>query len=238
MNKSIIKKFSDFKTRHNLSNEIIANMISEYANSDLCFARTYFKEKYGISTNVFYKARDFAVIFWLIDNRTCQKVRNKAAANYRSNNVQHTAKNCLAHFDELLQKRKEVISSFSDNEIRDIGYKYISGVTVSKIAIAYDVGEYVINHLIAKGIVELIFDKITVIEIQKQVGPALNDILKKREKNKQILLECFSLQIEALKRKLNCYNAYVRFSTDVPSKDILEKELSDTIKMYNKALQL
>lgn len=238
MSKCIIKKFSDFKSRNNLSNETIAKMISEYANSDLCFARTHFKEKYGISTHVFYKARDFAVIFGLVDSKTCQKVRDKAAANYSSNNVQNTARDCLAHFNELLQKRKEVISTFSDNEIRDIGFKYVSGITVSKIAVAYDVGECIINHLITKGIVELIFNKSIVIGIQKNMGAQLDRILEKRENNKKALLGCFATEIESLKRKLNCYNAYVRFSTDIPSKDILEKKLSDTIKMYNEALQL
>lgn len=238
MNKSIIKKFLDFKIRHNLSNEIIAKMISEYANSDSSFARTHFSEKYDISTHTFYKARDFAIIFWLVDNQTCQKVRNKAAKNYSSNNVQHTSRESLAHFEYLLEQRRDVINSFSDNEIRAIGFKYINGISVDNIAIAYDVGAGIINTLISKGIIEFIFDISIVKAIQKRIGPRLDSILEKRENNKKVLLYCLNLQIESLKQKINCYKVYSRIMENVPSKDILEKELSDTIKMYNKALQL
>lgn len=238
MKKSMIQKFLDFKNRHNLSNAIITKMITEYANSDLEKARTYFAEKYRISVSVFYKCRDFAVIFGLVDNATCKKLRNKTATNYSMNNSKSTARASLMHFEELLKERKEVFNGFSENEIKDIGQKYIEGVSVQKIAICYDVGEYAIKYLLGKGVVELILDGDTVKRISAMLGVSVNEILQKREKNKKALVECLMAEINFLNQQIKCYDAYMRIAKDKQSKEDLQKKLSETKVMYQKALQL
>lgn len=238
MEKSIEKKFLDFKKRHNLSNQIIIKMITEYATSNLEFARTYFSDKYGISIHTFYKARDYAVIFGLVDNEICRRLREKTAANYKQNNTKNTARASLLHFYDLTKEREKIIDGFSENEIRDIGLKYFCGISVEKIAICYDVGEYVIRSLLSKGIIELIFDREIVDGIYARVGPRLNGILQKRENNKQALLECMKLEIQYLTQRLKCNEAYLKFSKDDLSEEDVKRKLSDVTEMYEKALQL
>lgn len=238
MKKTLQQKFIDFKNRHNLSNEKITKMITEYANSSLEFARTYFSEQYGISIHVFYKARDYAVIFGLIDNETCRKLRIKTAENYKSNNVQNTSRASLNHFYKLTEERQKYFSGFSENEILDMGNKYVEGVGVKKIAIAYDTGEYTVRYLLSKGVVELIFDGDTVKAITQMLGPKIYGILQKRETNKRALLDCLLLEIKFLTQQTKCYDAYIRLSKESFSKEDVEKRLSDVTEMYNKALQL
>lgn len=238
MKKSIEQKFIDFKKRHKLSNAIITKMITEYANSDLEFARTYFSEQYGISIHVFYKARDYAVIFGLIGNETCKNLRIKTAENYKNNNEKSTPRASLNHFYKLTEERQKYFDSFSENEIRDMGSKYVAGVSVNKIAIAYDTGEYTVKYLLSKGVVELIFDGTTVKKMVNMLGPKINGILKKRETNKRELLNCLLLEIKFLTQQIKCYKAYIKFSGNPLSKEDVEKRLSDVMEMYNKALQL
>ena len=93
--KSIYKQFLDFKKRHNLSNELISKIANEYANSDLELARTHFSEKYGISQHTFYKARDFAIVFCLVDKKTFYQIRQKSTTNYKNNNEKNSAARAL-----------------------------------------------------------------------------------------------------------------------------------------------
>lgn len=236
--KSIEKRFSDFKLRNGLSNEIIAKMVREYANSSNDFARTYFKEKYHISEKTFYKSRDYAVIFCLVDEKICDKLKKKAAANYRKNNSNDSAVACLNHFRGLLEERKRYLESFSDDKIREIGAKYVEKVQVSKIAIMYETGEYAIKWLLKKGIIDLIFDSSTVKMIHDIVGTPLDQILQKREINKNLILKCIQHEIATLQLKIQGYHLYYRNATDKPSLKSLEQELSEAIKMYNETRQL
>jgi len=237
MKKSIEKKFLDFKNRNSLSNEIITKMITEYANSSLEFARSYFANEYGISHHVFYKARDYAVILGFVDNEICKKLCIKTATNCKNNNTQSSNRASLSHFNELMNERQRFLSRFSEKDIQDIGYKYISGVSVKKIAIAYDIGEYTIRCLLRKGVVELIYDGDIVKILVSMLGSKMDAILEKREKNKQILLECLALEIKCLKQRLKCNAAYNRISHKTMSNDDVSKQLSSVMEMYNKALK-
>lgn len=236
--KNIYKKFSAFKIRHNLSNECIAQIAIEYANSDLELARTHFSEKYGISEYVFYKARDYAIIFCLVDNNTYQKIRDKSSTNYRSNNDKNSAASSIAHFDELLAQRNQFLNEFTQKEIIEIGRKYVDGVTLKNIAIAYETGEFAIKKLLNKGIISLIFDSYIVDQIKLIVGEGLNTALKKREANKKALINCLEHQIFFLKSQISCYNLYFRNIEIKPDLKCLETELENVTKMYNETLKL
>ena len=236
--KSIYEKFLDFKSRHKLSNEKIAQIATEYANSSFDFARSYFCSKHEISEHVFYKIRDFAIIFCLVDNDTAKRIQQKSSANYQSNNDKNSAASSIAHFDELIVKRQEFLDGFSKNEILDIAHKYVEGASVKNIALCYDTGEYAIKKLLKKGIVELIFDSTTVSQIHAIVGDSLNETLKKRETNKQNLLYCLKHQISFLKLQTVCYDLYFRNSQSKPSMECLKEELQNAIKMYKETLRL
>ena len=177
MSKNIVKQFASFKTRHCLSDEIISKMVTEYANSEPDFARSYFSEKYNISKSIFYQARDFAIIFCLVDGETCKKVKRKTVANYKRNNPKNRTNGSISHFSKLCVKRQDLLNSFSDTEIRNIAFKYQEGISVKNIALAYGLGEYGIKLLLKKGIILLIVDGETTKSIHLMLGNKLNKIL-------------------------------------------------------------
>lgn len=238
MAKNIYDKFSDFKIRHNLSNELICKITTEYANSKIDFARTHFTDKYKITEHVFYKARDYAVIFCLVDVETCNRLKNKAATNYSKNNDKNSAVASFAHFESLLVQRQDFLDSFSINEIKSIADKYVEGVSVERIAKAYETGPFAIKYLLKKGIVQLIVDSNTVKQIQIIVGNGLNKILQLREVNKKHLLNCIQYEISFLDSQIKCYDLYFRNSKDKPNLENLKEKRLNAIKMYNETLQL
>lgn len=236
--KSIYDKFLDFKKRNRLSNSLITKITKEYANSDLEFARSHFSEKYKISEYVFYKARDYAVIFCLVNNEICKKLRTKSATNYSRNNDKNSAVGSLAHFDYLLVERQDFLNGFSNKEILDIAHKYVEGTSVKDIAIAYDTGEFAIKKLLEKGIVELIFDSNIVGKISNIVGQGLDKTLQKRKENKKALLLCIKHEISFLTAQITCYHLYFRNCETKPDLESLNQKLKNAIKMYNETLRL
>lgn len=238
MARNIYDKFSDFKIRHNLSNELICKITTEYANSKIDFARTYFTDKYKITEHVFYKARDYAVIFCLVDVETCNRLKNKAATNYSRNNDKNSAVASLAHFESLLVQRQDFLDSFSINEIKSIADKYVEGVSVEKIAKAYETGPFAIKYLLKKGIIQLIFDSSTVKQISIIVGNGLNRILQIREINKKHLLNCIQSEISFLNSQIKCYDLYFRNYSKPPTLESLKEKLAIATIMYNETLQL
>lgn len=237
--KNIYEKFTDFKIRHNLSNEKIAQIATEYANSDFELARSHFSEKYKISEYTFYKARDFAIIFCLVDKETYMRIRQKSSSNYRNNNTKNnSAVASIAHFDELILKQHEFLNGFSKSEILDIANKYVEGLSLKKIAAAYDTGEYAIKRLLRKGIVDFTFDSSLVKQISTIVGPSLNKILQDREAIKKDLLNCLRHKIAFLKLQIKNYDVYSKNFEINHDLESLKSQLQYEIKMYNEALQL
>lgn len=236
--KSLYQKFIDFKHRHSLSNENIAKIVTEYADSDLNFARSFFKQKYGISESTFYKVRDFAVICCLVDTKTCQRLQSKAAANYSSNNVQNSSTGSIAHFKDLLKMRQEYLDDFSAEEIQDIANKYVEGVSVDNIAIAYDTGSFAIRWLLKKGVIMLILDANIISQMRRLLGDRLNHLLEIRKANKTALLVCIEKEIDFLKMQIKYYKLYFRNSIDKPTLESLNDNLSQAIKMHKQAFQL
>lgn len=237
MNKSIVKKFADFKIRHSLSNDKIKEMITEYADSELDLARSYFSKKYNISNNTFYKARDYAVICCLIDEDTCKRVKRKTVANYKRNNPKESVKGPLSHFSSLYIKRQEFLNTFSDDEIVDIANKYVEGISINNIAFAYDIGEYGIKLLLKKGIVLLIVNGNSFESIKLMLGNSLNKILAMRERNKQIILECLKREISFLNLQIEHYDLYFRNEKEKPSKETLQERLTTLLKRKEKILR-
>lgn len=238
MKKDICQKFLDFKLRHSLSNEVIVKMVTEYANSELDMARTHYSEKYKISNYTFYKSRDYAVIFCLVDNEICKRLKNKSATNCRLNNDKNSSRASTAHYTDLLAERQNFLDSFTINEIKDIAIKYVSGISIEKIAIAYETGDFAIKYLLKKGITSLVLDANIVKAINSIVGDSLSDILKIRERNKSLLLNCINNHIVFLKSQIDCYDLYFRNFANKPDLEDLKKQLSNVIEYQKEVLQL
>lgn len=237
--KDIVKKFTDFKVRHSLSNQDIIKMMREYANSDYDMASSFFSKKYNISKNVFYKVRDYAVIFCLIDEEICKKVKNKTLKNYEINNPSGTTIGPENHFSELYEKRQEFLDSFSENDIKDIAYKYAEGVSTENIAFLYDTGKYAIKVLLKKGIVLLIVDDITTQTIANRLGDSMKSILDMRKKNKANIVICIEKEIEVIDFKITNYDLYFRNhnSEQKPTKEELQKQLKELVKREKELLR-
>lgn len=238
MKKDICKKFVDFKARYSLSNDAIAQVVTEYANSDTNFACSFYSSKYDIPKDAFYKARDYAIIIGLVDDKVWEKLKKKSSINSSRNNYQSSSRKTLAHYSQLLYERKQFLDSFSVEEIKDIGYKYLEGVGIKRIAIAYDCGEYAIKCLLRKGITSLIFDANTVKSINVFVGDELNQIMERREKNKEALLDCLQKQIAFLQSQIRCYDLYFVYSSNKPELSYLQDKYAKIIRFYEKVLLL
>lgn len=238
MAKDLARRFKDFKIRHQLTNQEIRKIVLDYANSDLEYARTYFTNEYEISEHVFYRCRDFSVICCLVDEVTCNKLRKKAAENYKRNNEKESAAQSLKHHTDMMRQRKNFLMSFSDNDIVEMAEKYVDGFEISKIAITYDIDGLAVKYLLRKGITELILDKSSVIAIQKRLGPKLNNILKARERNKAQLLECISAEIDFYQFRLEHPGLYERISEQKISTQEISKKLAHARELYKEASQL
>lgn len=237
MNKSLVEKFADFKKRHSLSNTDIEKMMIEYANSELDLASSYFSEKYNISKGVFYKARDFAVVCCLIDEDICKKLKRKTIENYKRNNPKGTTNGPVEHFSKLRVQRQEFLDTFSDDEIKDIAYKYEEGVSIKNIALAYDTGKYAVKLLLRKGIIMLIVDSRTTEAISIKLGNKMDNILQKRESNKQKIIDCIEKEIESLNLKIYNYELYFRNVKEKPTKEVLYKKVAELVRKKQEVLR-
>lgn len=236
MSKDFVKQFIDFKKRHSLLNQEIKQIMVEYANSDFEHASSFFCNKYDISKSIFYKLRDYAVIFCIIDEETCKQVKRKTIENYKRNNPNGSTKGPVDHFSELCVKRQQFLNTFTDNEIKDIAYKYAEGVSTKNIAFAYDIGEYGVKMLLKKGIVLLIVDEETTKAISIRLGSRLDNILAMRQRNKQKVLDCVKKEIEALNAKIEIYDLYYR-ELKGPSKEDLQNKLKNLMKKEQELLR-
>lgn len=225
MAKSVMQKFVDFKKRNSLSNAVIIKMAKEYANSDDECSMSYFADKYNISKSAFHKARDYAIICCLLDEVTYEKIKKKSSGNYRRNNPKNKADGSIKHFDYLKEQRKAFLETFTEKEIKDIACKYISGLAIDKIAVAYDTGEYAIKLLLYKGIVNLVIDKETVEEISKKLGTKITEMLTKRSENKKKLLACIENEITVINFQIKNYNLYYSGIKNKPTLKTLQDKL-------------
>lgn len=149
MKKSEFQKFIDFKKRHNFTNQFIAQLMHEYATSDDEFSCSYFVNKYGISEHTFYKMRDYAVIFMLVSPNTCKEISKKCNRNQRSKNPYGNFTSSPKHYKDLLEKRKEYLSTFSYQEILEVAIEYAQWKPINDIALTHGVSKYIIQNLIA-----------------------------------------------------------------------------------------
>lgn len=182
MKKPILAKFLEFKHRHNLSNSVIQNMMTEYANSGPDTARSYFMNKYSISEHVFYRCRDFAIICMLVDGRTQKRLFKKAAFNSQEHNAHQSSRKSISYSEKLLMQREQFFNSFSRNDIEDICNKYAEGLPLAKIASSYETGIFCIKNLLRKGIILGYVDEPTFAAISLRVrlmGRNIEEVFRK-----------------------------------------------------------
>ena len=241
--KTEIQRFNDFKKRHNLSYRDIAEIATEYAETADDRARTYFSEKYYFSESVFYKIRDFAIICHLVDDKTCNKIRDKASRNNASHNEENSAISSYKHFDDLLLRRKDFLSSFSNEEITVIAYKYIEGIDLRIISDIFEICEESVKKLIKKGIEEVILSTSNVRDIERKMKKEgknlklLNKMEQVREQNRLQKLEPLYMEMKVIRNQISNYDSYFLGDEIIPEKDFLINRLNEVEKKYQKILE-
>lgn len=153
MKKSEYQKFQEFKKRHNLSNQQIVRIISDYANTADEYAASFFAAKYNISNDVFYKIRDYTIIFMLVDATVCQRIRNKLFRNQSGKNKSGNYTAANRHYQLLIKKRKEYLKSFSNEEIVLVAIEYANGDALYDIAKKHNISTYTVRKLLAIALV-------------------------------------------------------------------------------------
>lgn len=149
MKKSELQKFQDFKIKHNLTDTQIVKIMVEYASTVDEYSASFFATKYHISEYVFYKMRDFTIIFMLVTPFNCKNIRDKAFRNQSAKNpaCNHTASS--NYYKQLILRRKEYLQSFTDEQITLIAIDYSKGFSLSDIARKYKISSYAVQKLLA-----------------------------------------------------------------------------------------
>lgn len=157
--KSEYQKFQDFKTRHNLTDGKIKQIMCDYALSDDQFARTFFTSKYNISEHVFYKMRDYTIIFMLVSPSTCKLIRNKSLRNQIGHNPSGNYNTSFVYYQKLISKRREYLDSFSHSGIAEIALEYSTGNSLYEIASKHNISSpEIVKKLIAIALAKRLVD--------------------------------------------------------------------------------
>ena len=159
MKKSEFQKFEDLKKRHNLTNTEIIKIMSDYALSSDDHSCGFFCQKYTISPHVFYKIRDYAIIFMLVSPATCKKIRSKAIRNQIGNNPVGNYNSSSSYYQKLIAKRHEYLDSFSNVEIVEIATQYANGYNIFEIAKKHKISIETVKKLIARSLVNRLVDE-------------------------------------------------------------------------------
>lgn len=149
MKKSEFQKFKDFKQQHNLTNTQIKQIMSEYANTEDEYSASFYAAKYNTTARVFYRMRDFTIIFMLVDAPVCKRIRDKSFRNQGSKNASGNCSSANKHYKYLIQKRKEYLNTFSNKEIGLIAVEYANGDALYDIAKKHNISTYTVRKLLA-----------------------------------------------------------------------------------------
>lgn len=153
MKKSELQKFQDFKKQRNLTDKQISTIMTEYANTEDEYSASFFASKYHITERVFYRMRDFCIIFMLVEAPVCRRIRDKTFRNQSGKNKSGNYTSANQHYKYLIKKRKEYLKSFSNEEIGLIAVEYANGDALSDIAKNHNVSVYTVRKLLAIALV-------------------------------------------------------------------------------------
>lgn len=142
------ERFQSFKSRHDLTNQKIAQIMTEYANTEDEYSASFFSAKYKITLYEFYRLKDYTIIFMLVDAPICKRIRNKSFRNQSSKNASGNYSSSKHHYEKLIVLRKEYLKTFSDEEIILIATEYADGDALYDIAQKHAISTYTVRKLL------------------------------------------------------------------------------------------
>ena len=87
-------------------NELCAEIATEYAISNDDHAESWFVEEYDISRSCYYKAKDYAVVRYLVTDEIVNYMRLKSMAN-QERNCSYGGRSTVQKYNKLLDDRKK-----------------------------------------------------------------------------------------------------------------------------------
>lgn len=161
-----LESFKAFKTRHKLTNQQIANIMTEYANTVDEQAASFFASKYGFSEYVFYQIRDYTIVFMLVDAHLCIRIRDKAFRNQSSKNSSGNYSSSMQHYKDLIKLRRDYLKSFSTDEIVKIATDYANQISLYDIAKKHKISSHTTRRLLAIALANHLVDYETYTQIR------------------------------------------------------------------------
>lgn len=99
------------KTVRDLSRKKIAEIATQYAQTNFAYSHDYFSREYAISKGTFYTALEKAVIENIVDDKTVEQMAAKAAYNSQVKAAEAGKQRSKKHYDYLLLKRRQYMPS-------------------------------------------------------------------------------------------------------------------------------
>lgn len=178
MKKSEFQRFQDFKKRHKLTNATIIKIMSDYALTSDEYSCSFYCTKYNLTSHVFYKIRDYTIIFMLVSPATCKKIQSKSIRNQISNNPVGTYTSSSEYYKKLIQKRHEYLVSFSNIEITNIALMYSNGKSIYEIARKSNISIETAKRLLALALANHLVDEKTYYKIRTRSDQFRNNHLR------------------------------------------------------------
>lgn len=179
--------------------EFCKKIAEEYANSSLEFARSYFMDKYDITSSCFYKCLELAIIRNLITEDLIEKMERKSINNQKAHDTTAGAKTHLKYYKMRKERDLNIFAEFSDNEIEKIAIEFAySKLKKAEFAKEKEISNRVIDLILKKAIEEAIVDDEVLYSIkERSIANAKNveetevffkELIRKRNENISELL--------------------------------------------------
>lgn len=160
--------FKSFKARHKITEQKIALIMTEYANTVDEQGASFFVNKYGFSEYVFYQIKDYTFVFMLVDASTCIRIREKSYRNQSRKTSAGNYSSAVHHYKELLALRKEYLKSFANEEIVEIATEYANHITLYDIAKKHKISTHTVSRLLAIALANHLVDYETYCQIKSR----------------------------------------------------------------------
>ena len=100
--------FTDLKKSMSLQelNRMCIEIATEYAETNLFHAETYFMEKYNITRSCYNKAKEYAVTHYLVSDSIVNRMQEKAIENQARSSYSR-GNSSKSHYNRLRQERKK-----------------------------------------------------------------------------------------------------------------------------------
>ena len=141
------------KTAKDFSRKKIAEIATQYAQTNFAYSHDYFSREYGISKATFYTVLEKAVIENIVDDKTVELMAKKAAYNSQTKAEEAGKQRSRKHYDYLTLKRHQYMPSKEQAIIWTTEYarcKYNKNDFTTKNFIT----NALLNRVIYKAIVE------------------------------------------------------------------------------------